>query len=94
MAYYGKLLEDNIDDGEDEIVHCPEVTACDLYVPPSQWRAVLRVQKNQRSVWGVKQVVKLRKDDDNLRLQECERKSSHTRKVHFDINVQIHIFID
>ena len=91
MAYYNKLLEDNIDEGGDELVSCPEVTACDLYVPPSQWRSVLRAQKNQWSVWGVKQVVKLRKDDD---LQECERKSSHSRKVHFDINVQIHIIFD
>ena len=65
-----------------------------MYVSAKQWRVVIRAQKTQQSVYGVKQNVKLREDDDDHQLQECAKKSQHSKQVHFDSIVQIHIFHD
>ena len=59
---YAHKHEDNIDDGIDEMVQCPKITACALEVPSSQWKSVLRAQRVQKSVWGVRQLLRLKED--------------------------------
>ena len=80
MSYYSKVLESNIDDGEDEIEQCPGITACALDVPSSQWKSVLRAQKVQNSVWGVKQLLKLRKDEKIFKHKRVKRKAATQEK--------------
>ena len=94
ISHYTKVLEDSIEDGIDQVIQCPEITACALEIPSSQWKSVLRAQKVQKSVWGIRQPLKLKEDNKICQTQESIKKSGHNRKVHFASEVHVHIILE
>ena len=94
ISHYTKVLEDNIEDGIDQVIQSPEITSCALEIPSNQWKSVLRAQRVQEAVWGVRQPLKLKEDRKNCQTQEGIKKSSHNRNVHFASEVKVHIILE
>ena len=94
VNHYTKVLEDNVEDGIDQVTQSPQITACALEIPSNQWKPVLRAQRVQEAVYGIKQPLKLKEGSKICQTQESIKKSSHNRNVHFASEVKVHIILE